>query len=56
MPISGMDDAAFRHELLKLPYDKRWNLLKPKLEFLYHTTEVPQICRILEDRWGFKAT
>lgn len=53
---ANVDDAAFRQELRVLPYDKRWNLLRPKLESLFRTTEVEHICRIMRERWAFVAT
>lgn len=50
------DDASLAQELRKLPYDKRWNLLKPQLESLFYTTEAEQISRVLKQRWGFDTT
>jgi hypothetical protein len=56
MSAEFTNDATFTLELRKLPYDKRWNVLKPKLETLFYTAEVEQISRILKQRWGFDAT
>lgn len=56
MSTSDSDDATFTQELRKLPYEKRWNLLKPKLESLFHNTDIEHICRALKERWGFLAT
>lgn len=56
MSTVDTEDALLTLELRKLPYDRRWNILKPKLEGLFYTTEVGTICRILKELWGFCAT
>jgi len=50
-----LNDTALAQYIKSIPYDKRWEPLKSRLEPLFHSESVDTIVKIMKDRYGFQA-